>query len=471
MSQHSKLNHTIVESWLTHERDARSMEWFNSSRYKQEDRQLEKQPDLEMTLPDDDIMTTITIKADQVYQEITGIGTSMEESTVHNLLKMSAENRDQLLAHMLDPVSGIGISQLRITIGSSDFTAQPFYTYNDLPQGQTDESLSQFSIQKDIDLGIISILQTIKQIRPDITFFASPWSPPGWMKTSGSMVKGAVKDEYLSVLARYYVKFIKAYQEQGIPISAITLQNEPLLEIGYPSTLMPWDQEAALAKLLRNELDEHQLQHVGIWIFDHNPAETMVYPAMILQDTVHGAYDAVDGTAFHDYDGDLELMSKLRDMFPEKHIYMTERAVWGTEGSDRITQYFRNWARCYISWVLMLDSEINTHQWVGTPDPTPIIQNELNPNEYWKTPEYYFIGHYSKFVSPGYSRIESNYGSADTITNVAFMDRDQKTIVAVVTNQTDQRQAFKIWVDGLQIKTELPAKCVATYKWNRHAAL
>ncbi len=461
------LERDAVEWWLTHERDARSMAWFKGSRYKQEDLQLKQQPSLTMTLPDDREMTTITVDPNRIYQDILGIGTSIEETTVHNLLKMSEENRDQLLRELLDPINGIGISLLRVTIGSSDFTAQPFYSYNDMPPGQTDEALSNFSIQRDIDLGIIAILQKMKEIRPDIAFFASPWSPPGWMKTSGSMVRGRVKDEYLPALARYYVKFIQSYEELGIPIYAMTLQNEPLLEIDYPSTWMPWEQEAELAKLLRAELDKNQLSHVKLWVFDHNPADLMDYAAMILRDNDKGAYDAIEGTAVHDYDGDLELMSQLRRMYPDKSIYLTERAVWGTEGADRIAQYFRNWARSYNSWVLMLDSEIATHQWVGTPDPTPIIQNALDPNAYWRTPDYYFMGHYSKFARPGYRRIESSYGSADAVTTVAFMNEEQTTIVLVATNQTEQTQVFKIMADGIQIAATLAAKSVATYRWNR----
>ncbi|TXK77817.1 S-layer homology domain-containing protein [Paenibacillus sp. N3.4] len=284
------------------------------------------------------------------------------------------------------------------------------------------------------------------------------------MKTTDSMIKGSVKDEYLPVLADYYVKFIQAYKAQGINITAMTLQNEPLLEIEYPSTKMPWQQEAELSKLLHQKFIAAGLD-VKIWVFDHNFSDTMNYPAPMLADAANR--DAIDGTAFHDYGGDPSMMSQLHDLYPAKNIYLTERAIWGTAGADRMAQYFHNWAKSYNSWVVMLDSDIATHQWVGTPDPTMVIQDSSNPDHYWLTPEYYTLGNYSKFVKPDYIRIDSNYGSKDHVTNVSFMSPDKKTIVSVVVNQTDNTQTFKLVSDGTQVAAQIPAKSVITYKWDR----
>ncbi|CAM3042872.1 glycoside hydrolase family 3 N-terminal domain-containing protein [Paenibacillus sediminis] len=458
-----------VENWVTNERDSQNSLWYYAPRYQDGDKKLEQQPNLDITaVGTDENVTTININPGKSYQSMMGIGTSMEESTVYNLIKMSPAKQEELLKKLVSKTDGIGMSMFRLTIGTADFTAQKFYTYDDMPPGETDPTLSHFSIQKDIDYGIIPTLQKIKAINPDVKFFASPWSPPGWMKTTDSMIRGQVKDEYLPVLADYYVKYIGEYKKQGIDIEAMTLQNEPLLEIDYPSTKMPWQQEAELAKLLKKKLTDTGLGDVKLWIFDHNPSDTMNYPAPILSDPANR--EAVDGTAFHDYGGDLGMMSQLHDMYPEENVYLTERAVWGTTGTDRIAQYFRNWARSYNSWVAMLDSDINTHQWIGTPDPTLLIQDSSNRDNYWLTPEYYFLGHYTKFVDPGYVRIDSNYGSKDKVTNVAFMSPDKKTIVTVVINQTDKAQTFKLVSNGTQIAASLPAKSVATYRWNRVAA-
>ncbi|RFU60995.1 glycoside hydrolase family 3 N-terminal domain-containing protein [Bacillus sp. V59.32b] len=459
------IQENAVESWITNERDPSDVAWYFGPRYQSGDKKLEEQDKLDLTKPDASKFTTININPAKKYQSMYGIGSSMDESTIHNLIKMSPSKRQEVLKKLLDPKDGIGMSLMRTTIGTSDFTARKFYSYDDMPPGQTDVDLKHFSIQKDIDYKIIETLQQAKKINPDIQFFSSPWSPPGWMKTTDSMVRGRVKDEYLPVLAKYYLKYFQAYKEQGIDISAMTLQNEPMLEIDYPSTNMPYSQAAELAQLLRKELDTNGFEHVKLWGFDHNPSDTGAYAEQLLKDK--RAYDALDGTAFHDYGGSLSEMTRLHNLFPEKNVYLTERAVWGTYGADRIAQYFRNWARSYNSWVVMLDSDIQSHQWVGQPDPTLLIQDSADRNNYWLTPEYYLTGHFTKFVKPGSIRIDSDYGSADTVTNVTFLSPDEKKVVSVVINQSYEPQKFKLISDGKQIKGELPAKSVGTYRWDK----
>ncbi|NUU60771.1 glycoside hydrolase family 3 N-terminal domain-containing protein [Paenibacillus agri] len=465
--QENVIKQDAVSSWVSRERDPSDRKWYYADRYQEGDAKLEQQKPLNIALPNNAEGTSIHIDPDKKYQSILGIGTSMEESTVNNLAKMSPAKQDELLRQMIDPKDGIGMSMLRLTIGTADFTDKEFYSYNDMPPGQTDVNLENFSIQKDIDYHIISTVKKIQSINPDIKFFASPWSPPGWMKTTDSMIKGQVKEEYLPVLAKYYVRFLQEYAKLGITFEGMTMQNEPLLEIEYPSTRMSWEQQSRLAKLLRAELDAAGFTYVKLWTFDHNPGDTMAYPAQILGNKEEGAYDAVDGTAFHDYGGDLGLMTQLHDLYPEKHVYLTERAVWGTSGADRMAQYFRNWARSYNSWVAMLDSDIASHQWTGIPDPTPIVQDSSDRNNYWLLPEYYLMGQYTKFVKPGYVRIDSDYGSSSTITNVAFASPDGKEIVTVVINQTNEAQHFKLLADGTQITAVLPAKSVGTYTWER----
>lgn len=454
-----------VQSWISRERDPGNIRWYYAPRWQEGDKKLDPQAPLDVVKPNEAKGEVIELDADTAYQSIFGIGSSMEESTVGNLMKMSPEKRHELLVQLFDKEQGAGMSLVRVTIGTADFTGQPFYSYNDLPPGETDPELKKFSIQKDRDLGIISTLKEIQAINPDVKFFGSPWSAPGWMKTTGSMIKGEVMEPYLPVYADYLVKFVQAYGDEGIPIEMLTMQNEPLLEIEYPSTKMSWQQQGRLAALLRTKLDAAGFGGVKILTFDHNPGDTMAYPAQLLRDPA--AYEAVDGTAFHDYGGELSEMTRLKELFPEKNVYLTERAVWGTQGADRIAQYFRNWARSYNSWVVMLDSDIRAHQWTGVPDPTPVIQDSADRDRYWLAPETYLMAQFSKFVLPGYERIDSNYGSKDTVTNVAFRSPDGKTIVAVIVNQTASDQPVKLLSDGTQISAVVPAKSVATYRWTR----
>jgi O-glycosyl hydrolase len=182
---------------------------------------------------------------------------------------------------------------------------------------------------------------------------------------------------------------------------------------------------------------------------------------------------AVDGIAFHDYDGEIALMQEVQELFPSKAVMLTERSVWGTKGADRIAQYFRNSAISYNSWVTMLDSNIYPHQWLGTPGPTMLVQDSVPTNSlkldntydnYWLCPEYYLMGQFSKFVHSGAIRIESDYGSIDKVTNVSFLNPDHN-IVTVVINQTQNEQPVEILCGDVQIHGKVPEGTVATYIW------
>lgn len=451
-----------VKVWFSSENAPADRSWYEGP--KEITYKLDQQPSIDITEEKEIDGTTIFVDPDKQYQEMLGVGTSLEESSIYNLSKMAPGKRKQVLKDLFDPKKGIGMDVIRLTIGTSDFTAQDaFYTYNDIPITETDYDLSEFSIQRDIDLNIVSTVKEALQINPDIRIFASPWSPPAWMKTNKSLIGGRLEDKNTEVLAAYYRKFVQSYEAQGIPIYAMTMQNEPLLEIDYPSMYMPPEQQRELAVLLRNELDAHHLD-TKLWTFDHNFSEAWDYVSTVFEDGT--ADKSIAGIAFHDYAGEPKAMGEISRAFPDKSIHLTERSVWGTAGADRIAQYFRNGAASYNAWVTMLDSDISTHHWIGTPDPTMLIQNADNVNKYWKIPIYYMTGNYSKFVDRGAKRIDSNYGSRDSVTNVSFLNPDD-SIVTVVINQTDKAQKFRIVSEGKQFTAALPAGTVGTYEWPR----
>ncbi|VVM31901.1 FIG01289895: hypothetical protein [Terribacillus sp. AE2B 122] len=451
-----------VKVWFSSENAPADRSWYDGP--KEITYKLDQQQSINITKEEEINGTTIFVDPDNQYQEMLGVGTSLEESSIYNLSKMASGKRKQVLKELFDPKKGIGMDVIRITIGTSDFTAQDaFYTYNDIPITETDYDLSEFSIQRDIDLNIVSTLKEALKINPDIKIFASPWSPPAWMKTNNSLIGGRLEEKNTEVLAAYYRKFVQSYEAQGIPIYAMTMQNEPLLEIDYPSMYMPPEQQRELATLLRNQLDTHHLD-TKLWTFDHNFTEAWDYVTTVFEDEEADA--SIDGIAFHDYAGDPKLMGDISRAYSDKSIHLTERSVWGTAGADRIAQYFRNGAASYNAWVTMLDSNISTHHWIGTPDPTMIIQNAKNVNKYWKIPIYYMTGNYSKFVDRGAKRIDSNYGSRDSVTNVSFLNPDN-SIVTVVINQTDKAQKFRVVSEGKQFAATLPAGTVGTYEWPR----
>jgi glucosylceramidase len=455
----SAVNYNVSVVWSS-EKNPRDAAWYTAPmdfQYK-----LTAQPDLIVTQPGNATGTLFTVDPGVKYQTIYGMGSSLEETTVYNLRLMSQAKRTEALRLLVDPVNGAGMNLMRVCIGASDFTGRAWYTYDDKPAGQTDMSLSGFSIQKDIDYGIIQVIKEALVINPNIKIFASPWSPPAWMKTPETITGGTLKDGMYTVLAQYYVKFIQAYQTQGIPIYAMTLQNEPGHVTGdMPSMGLSYQQEIEIVKALKAELQKNNLT-TKLWIHDHNFDNTLSYPANILADA--NAYAATDGTAFHDYGGTPSQMSDLHNLYPNKEIFFTERSVWGADGMDRIAQYFRNWACTYNSWVSMIDQNNDPNNGPFFADPTLLIKSTTSADGYWVIPELYLTGQYTKYVQAGAKRISSNYGTTGSLTNVAFLNPDGK-IVMVMINNSSSEQAFTVSCQGNQFKASLPAKTVATYIW------
>lgn len=486
------LQEGAVEVSMSSSENSQSMSWYKGE-FEISNKNATKDA-LDLRVADDSKQTTIIVNDQKTYQSVLGMGTSIEEATIHNLLKMTDENRQAFLRRLLDPVNGMGMSLIRVTIGTSDFTAQDFYTYYDGTGKELDGKPDWnnvtgkgFSIQKDQDYGVIKVLNEMLAIAKELgvennlKFFASSWTPPGWMKTATSSSKsyenndlllkgGKLNDAYINDLAKYMVRYVEEYKKQGIPIYAMTLQNEPLLEINYPSCAMTGTQEAKLAKAIKKELAQStilndQEKDVKLWAFDHNFDGADKF----MKDFFNEAGDDynIDGIAFHPYGGNASTMGSFYDNYKDKlSMNLTERSVWGTSGANDIITWLRNGSESYNSWVTMLDSNIGTHHWVGTPDPTLFVQDANNPQRYWATPEVYIMSQFTKYVKPGYVRIDTNNGSSSTVTNVAFKDPETGKIVMIVANRSDSDQKFKVMMNGTQFNAVLPAGNVATYIWD-----
>jgi glucosylceramidase len=332
--------------------------------------------------------------------------------------------------------------------------------------------LGHFSLQKDIDNHIVDLLREVQQINPEVLFFASPWSPPGWMKDSGTMCGGALLPQYIEVAARYYARAIQSYHDLGIPIYAMTLQNEPLMvHRRYPTCYQSWQDQSRLLKLLKAELVRLDLD-TRLWIFDHNYNQAMTYPAMILKDPE--SYAALDGVAFHSYEGRVEQMGKLHAAYPEVDLYFTERSTFGARGIDEILQVFRHGCKSYNAWVTCLDDRQQPNAGPHPCSPTFLTVNRHDPDDVRPIAEYYLLGQISKFVQRGAHLVESDGGSTRTVTNAAFLNPDG-TLVIVVVNQTRREQHFALFLPPVSGKDEqgaeqtvhasLPAKTVGTYLW------
>ena len=488
-----------VQVFLTSTEHAQSGEWykktFNLSNT------LTQSENLNITEEDDTKITDIHIDTSKTSDPFYGIGTSLEESTVYNLLQLKEEERKNFIYKLVDPIDGAGMTLFRLTIGTSDFTGQNFYTYYDgrnldgEPNWYPKEGEEGFTIQKDIDTGIVGIALMVMEaakyynVEDEIRFFSSPWTPPGWMKldtptsqgftNNELLIKGGrLNSEYIDDLAMYYTRYVEEYTKLGIPISALTLQNEPLLEINYPSCHMTAIQSAQLTIALKKALNsseilkEYNVNIPRLWTFDHNPSDLMSFMGEFF--SVDGALEAIDGVAVHDYSGALSEMEFLKELYfggTDKTVHLTERSVWGTEGANRIIDYYRNGAISYNSWVTMLDSNISPHQWVGTPSVTMFVREAGSDTNYWACPEFYIAGNFGRFIRPGYVRVASDPGSPDTVTNVVYANKEDGTIAAVVVNQTSKSQNFKFVFNDKQFIGTIPAGNVATYIWNENVEL
>ena len=444
--------------------------------------------------------TTITVDPTTSYQTMDGFGASITDSSANVLYRLSPADREQTLRKLFDPNQGIGVSFLRQPVGSSDFTAEAeHYTYDDVPAGQTDFGLTQFSIVHD-QQQVLPLLRRAKQLNPAVKVMATPWSPPAWMKTADSLVGARLKDDpkVYDAYARYLVKFVQAYAKAGVPVDFLSVQNEPQNRkpSAYPGTDMPVRQEAAVIEALGPLLHKAS-PRTKILGYDHNwtthpgdiastpPGEDPEtdYPYKLLQTP---AAKWIAGTAYHCYSGDPSKQTDLHNAFPSKGIWFTECS--GSHGpTDTPPQIFRgtltwhartlmlgttrNWAKSVVNWNIALDSTGGPHLG-GCDTCTGLVT--LQPDGTVTTDaEYYTIGHLSKFVKAGAVRIGStSYGTTGwngQLMSAAFRNPDGSTAL-LVHNENDDPRSFAVAVGDKSFEYELPGGSIATFTWDRVSA-
>ena len=410
---------------------------------------------------------TIEIDDQKTFQTIDGFGFALTGGSAQHLAHMSPAKRSALLKELF-AVDGknIGISYLRISIGSSDLNDHVF-SYDDLPANETDPELVKFSLAPD-RAELIPILKEILAINREIQILGSPWSAPAWMKTNNDAKGGKLKTEYYGAYANYFVKYIQGMNTEGINIHAITIQNEPLNDKNTPSMMMPADEQALFIKNYLGPAFKAAGIRTKIILYDHN-CDVPEYAISILNDPLANPY--VDGSGFHLYGGEIGAMSLVHNAFPQKNLYFTEfMAVEPTEsGRISITKpvsgtfigAVQNWSRNVLLWNLAADSKFEPHTDNGG---CGICQGAvtIDGNEVTRNLAYYAMAHFSKFVRPGSVRIAST--SPATLPNVAFKAADGKAVLIVV-NEGKSRQDFRVQYRENSFKTTLKAGAVGTYVW------
>ena len=400
----------------------------------------------------------VNIDSNVKYQSMDGFGASMTGSSAYLMNKLSKTRKENLL-NSLFTSSGIKLSFVRHSIGSSDFSLGN-YTYHD--PGKT------FSISKD-RAAVIPMLKAAKRKNKQLKILGTPWTAPAWMKDNNSMFEGELKDDHLDDFALYLVRYLKAFKKDGLPIYAITMQNEPLhVTSSYPSMKMYWPQQSNLLKYhLGPLMAKEKVNSTKVLLYDHNWDDTG-YAKSILDIKDSKKYAA--GTAFHGYAGSVGAQTTLRNYHKDRGIWFTELSGgdWSTNFGNNLDYYakniiigsVRNWSKSVLFWNLALD-EKDGPQNGGCSNCRGVVTIKKD-GSFTKEIEYYALGHLSKFVAPGAKRIKSD-NRGDIIT-VAFRNPDGRLIL-VAYNKSTKSKTFKGRTGDKEFKYAMPGRSLVTFKW------
>ncbi|MEV7202299.1 ricin-type beta-trefoil lectin domain protein [Streptomyces griseoluteus] len=413
----------------------------------------------------------ITVDENTRYQTFTGGGASFTDTAawlMNSSGALSQATRDATMRKLFSSTDGIGLSFLRNPMGASDL-ARSGYTYDDVPAGQTDPSLAKFSLAHDL-ADVIPLTRQARQLNPDLTVMASPWTAPAWMKDSGSLNGGWLKAEDYGAYASYFVKYLQGYRDQGVPVSYVTAQNEPTCCSGYPS--MSWN-ASGLAYFTKSELLP-KLQQAGlstkVLAHDWNWDTYDSYAAQTVDDAAVRSHPNFGGIAWHGYGGDVGKQTAVHDQYPALDAFATEHSggTWiadqQREDLSDIIDYTRNWAKSVTKWSLAVDQNMGPHNGgCGTCTGLVTVHNgDGRSGSVDYTVEYYDMGHLTKFVRPGAQRIASTASSA--VPNVAWRNPDGSKALIAYNGATSAKQVTINW--GAQHATyTLPARTSATFTW------
>jgi glucosylceramidase len=406
----------------------------------------------------------IDVDDSQPLQTIDGFGFTLTGGSASVINGMSGPAKAALLQELFgNDSSSIDISYLRLSIGASDLNGSVF-SYDDMPAGQTDTSLSNFNLGPD-KAALVPLLKQILGINPAIRIIATPWSAPAWMKDNGSSIGGSLLPSFYKVYAQYFIKYIQQMKAEGISIDAITPQNEPLNPNNNPSLVMTAAQQADFIGSALGPAFQSAGIATKIIAFDHN-CDQPAYSLTVLNDA--SAKPFVYGSAFHLYAGDISALSQVHAAFPDKQLYFTEQytASTGDFAGDLkwhlknvVIGATRNWSRTALEWNLANDPSYGPH----TPGGCTTCKGALTiGSATTRNVAYYIVAHASKFVPSGSARITSNI--TGSLENVAFKTPTGKKVL-IVENDGTSSTTFNIRFNKKWVTTALAAGSVGSYIW------
>jgi glucosylceramidase len=383
------------------------------------------------------------------YQEIVGFGGAFTEAAAYTLSKLDRDKRNEILKMYFDRNQGNGYTLCRTHINSCDFSLGN-YAYCEV---DGDTALVHFSIEHDKKYLIPLIKDAMKIADDGLKIFASPWSPPAWMKTSGKMNEGEkLKPEYRSAWARYYCKYIKAYEKEGIPVWGITVQNEPEATQRWESCIYTAEEERDFVRdYLGPTLVKEGLADINLIIWDHNRNRMYERAKIVLDDPQ--AADFVWGVGFHWYAGDnFDNVQLVHDAYPDKNLLFTEGCYYPFDianintwdAGERYAQSMINdlnrWTVGWVDWNLVLDEHggpNHVENFCFAP-----LHADTKKDSLYIMNSFFYIGHFSRFIHPGAVRVLCS-SSHDHLETIAFINPDGN-IVLVVLNRSDDEIPFAI---------------------------
>ena len=401
------------------------------------------------------------------YQTILGFGAAFTESSAYNFSLLSPDLQQQV-TELYFGKSGIGFNFCRTHINSSDYSLEDYVYVED-----GDVDLKTFSIDRERK-EIVPMIKMALKVNPDIWLFASPWSPPAWMKDNKSVIQGGrLLPEYYQTWATYFSRYLEAYKKEGIDFFGVTIQNEAKAVQTWESCIWTGEEEGIFAaNYLRPTLDKHGFDEAKIMIWDHNKERVMERARESM--TVPGAEKAIWGIAHHWYSGDhFDNLRLAHELYPDKVLVATENSgggsIIGTENWwNLVERYaketimdFNNFTSAIVAWNMILDLDGRPVHNRGTGGSSPIVLDAEN-REFIVTSTYYTNGHFSKFIKRGAVRIGSSTYS-DAIKAAAFLNPDGEIIVVILNTNTNERNtATKIRLNNCTADFDMPGKSLLT---------
>ena len=410
----------------------------------------------------DENYPTIFIDPGETFQSIEGFGGAFTDATAVVFSQMSKEQKEDFIKAHFDPVEGNGYTLCRTTIHSCDYSDE-MYTYDDVAG---DKQLKHFSIDHDRKNRLPLIQMALKAAQGNIKIFASPWSPPAWMKTNNNMLYGGkLKPEYFQTWADYFIKYVIAYEKEGIPIWGLTVQNEPMAVQVWESCIFTAKEEKDFVKnYLGPTMEKNGLKDLKLMIWDHNRG-IMYQRAQVAYDDPE-ASKYIWGMGFHWYVGDhFDNVRMVHDAFPDKGLLYTEAGIGGSWNDGfrlvkNIIMDLNNWTQGFVYWNMLLNENGGPRHAGGEFRGENVCTFNTKTGKLIYGPTYYMFGHFSRFVKPGALRIACT-SSSDNFIATAFKNQDGKLAV-IILNLSDANRDFQVWIDGKVARYSDPAHGIIT---------